>query len=175
MKAILEDNKISLRALDPTDLDIMLAWENDTRIWDIGNTITPYSRQQLWEYLQNYDGDIYKSRQLRLMITLNETKEPIGTIDFYDFDPFNNRSAIGLLIDEKYQNQGYGKRALILSIEYALNFLGLHQCIAIVPTENIYSKKLFDSVGFQNVGLMKDWLKIGQGYKSAYFMQIIVE
>lgn len=174
MIQILKDDLIFLRALEPTDLDIMYEWENDSRLWDVGNTITPYSRQQLWEYLKNYDGDIYTSHQLRLMICLNENNESIGTVDFYDFDPFNQRGAIGLLITEKYQNQGLGYRALQLTLNYALNYIGLHQCVAIVPIDNVASYHLFKKAGFDEVGILKDWLKSGQQYKDASLMQRMV-
>ena len=173
MKPIFKDDKIYLRALEPTDLDDLYKWENDTTLWDVGNSISPYSRHQLWEYLQNYDGDIYKSHQLRLMIVETESDRNIGTLDFYDFDPFNNRGAIGILISSEFQNKGYGKRALSLTLQYATEYLGLHQCVAIIPHDNVKSIKLFQSVGFEITGRFKDWLRIGKEYKEAFMLQFI--
>ncbi|MDD2960834.1 MAG: GNAT family N-acetyltransferase [Muribaculaceae bacterium] len=171
MKSILQDDEICLRALEPTDLDILYEWENDTSLWDIGNTIAPYSREQLWEYLQGYDGDIYKSHQLRLMVVLKSSGESIGTIDFYDFDPFNSRAAIGILIAPQYQGKGYGKQALRLAKEYATEYVGLRQCVALIPIENTHSYKLFLSEGFSVSGIFKEWLRIGRRYVDVYIMQ----
>ena len=36
--------QIRLRALEPEDLDVLYAIENDTTIWNVGNTNVPYSR-----------------------------------------------------------------------------------------------------------------------------------
>ena len=44
MEKFLDDGVVSLRALDPTDLDLLYIWENDTSLWDVGNSITPFSR-----------------------------------------------------------------------------------------------------------------------------------
>lgn len=173
MKPFLSNETLLLRALEPTDLDILYKWENDTSLWEVGNTITPYSRAQLWEYLKDYDGDIYKSHQLRLMITIGFSGESIGTIDFYDFDPFNNRAAIGILIDKEHQGKGYGMQAIELTNRYAEAYLGLRQLIAIVPTKNEHSAKLFSKCGFEISGILRAWLKTGSDYSDANLMQLL--
>jgi diamine N-acetyltransferase len=91
MNQLLNNDTIALRALEPTDLDILYKWENDTRLWVVSDTIAPYSRQVLWQYLEAYTGDIYTQRQLRLIITLKSDGSSIGTVDFLNFDPFNKR------------------------------------------------------------------------------------
>lgn len=64
----LESNRITLRALEPEDLDILYKWENDSRLWQNGSTLTPYSKFALRDYLENSLQDIFQSRQLRLMV-----------------------------------------------------------------------------------------------------------
>jgi len=41
---------ISLRAVEPADIDLLYHWENDTSIWKVSNTLTPYSHFQIEEY-----------------------------------------------------------------------------------------------------------------------------
>ena len=77
MTSYLNDNTIALRALEPTDLDTLYRWENDTALWVASDTIAPYSREALWHYLKEYTGDIYAQRQLRLMITLADDGSPV--------------------------------------------------------------------------------------------------
>lgn len=169
---LLNDDIIFLRALEPEDLDILHLWENDTDLWTIGNSIAPFSRKQLWDYIENYNSDIYSSRQLRLMITMTSSGEAIGTIDFYDFDPFNHRSGIGILIDKKHQHKGYGRRSLKLASDYAGNFLGLHQFYAIIPCDNTNSLSLFNKCGYKTTGQLTDWLRIGNTFRDAVIMQL---
>ena len=105
-KHLLSDGIVALRALEPTDIDQILKWENDPEIWTVSNTQAPYSRQMVWEYLENYTGDIYASRQLRLVMTLAlQPDTSIGTVDFLNFNPFHNRAELGMLIDSDYRGE----------------------------------------------------------------------
>ena len=171
MTTFLTNKIITLRALEPTDLEILFKWENDTSLWAVGSTIAPYSHHQLWEYLKTYDGDIYTSHQLRFMITLTESGEPIGTMDFYDFDPFNNRAAIGLLISSDYQHKGYGEITIELIEQYASQYLGLKQIHALIPAGNAHSISLFRKLKYHQAATLKSWLKMGATYTDAFIFQ----
>ena len=103
MKA-LEGKLIQLRAPEPEDLECLYRWENDTEIWQVSNTLTPFSRYILKNYIESAHLDIYETRQLRFMIDAlsngSEAKKTIGTIDLFDFEPYHNRAGIGILIGE---------------------------------------------------------------------------
>ena len=62
------NREISLRALEPEDLELLYDWENDMSNWLISNTMSPFSRFTLKRYLENSHKDIYETGQLRLMI-----------------------------------------------------------------------------------------------------------
>ena len=60
--------KISLRcSWSPIDAELLYRWENDTSIWHLGNTNSPYSLHKLKAFIDS-DNDIYTQKQLRLMI-----------------------------------------------------------------------------------------------------------
>ena len=109
MSQLLKNDLVTLRALEPTDLDTLFQWENDTALWVVSDTVAPYSREALWNYLQQYTGDIYAQRQLRLMVTLTEDGTPVGTVDFLNFDPLNNRAELGLFIAAEQRGKGLGR------------------------------------------------------------------
>ncbi|MDR3340884.1 MAG: GNAT family N-acetyltransferase [Candidatus Symbiothrix sp.] len=169
--AFLESENLLLRALEPEDLDVLYQWENDTKLWQYGSTLTPYSRFALRDYLSNSLLGIFHSRQLRLMIVFKETGKAIGTIDLYDFDSFNLRAGIGILLDTPYRNKGLGAEALCITQEYASHFLHLKQVYAYVPRSNIISLKLFRKIGYEETGLLKSWLKTGSGFEDVVLMQ----
>lgn len=169
--AYLEDDIIRLRALEPTDLDVLYRWENDSSLWDVGNTIAPFSRKQLWDYIENYDGDIFTARQLRLMIVLKVSGEAVGTVDFYEFDPFNARSAVGVLVDGSHVRKGYAARALHLIADYAGKYLGLHQLVAIIPVANVASVRLFEKCGYKITGRLRSWIKKSTRFEDAFMVQ----
>ncbi|MCB0381914.1 MAG: GNAT family N-acetyltransferase, partial [Psychroserpens sp.] len=64
----LKGKHIYLRALEPEDLDFIYQIENDPSVWEISNTITPYSKFLIKQYLENAHKDIFEVKQLRLVI-----------------------------------------------------------------------------------------------------------
>ena len=168
----ISDEMLMLRALEPTDLDVLYRWENDERLWLVSSTITPFSRKQLWDYIENYDGDVFKNRQLRLMIQELSSGVSVGTIDLYDFDPVNSRASVGILIDEQFRGMGLGAKAMKLFEKYCYRYLSLNQLVAIVALDNYESINLFETLGYRRVGVLKWWLKRGDEFCDAIFMQL---
>ena len=70
---LLADGVVNLRALEPTDIDLLYQWENDTSLWTVTDTMAPYSRKLIWQYLNQFDGDVFQTCQLRLMVALQAT------------------------------------------------------------------------------------------------------
>ena len=159
-----------LRALEPIDVDTLYSWENNPAVWGVGSTLAPYSRTQLWDYIDSYDGDIYSAKQLRLMIDL-PGGETIGTVDLYDFDAANSRCAVGILIAPPYRRQGYGRAALDALADYCRTRLSLHQLYCIAGADNIASRTLFERAGYTISGRLRSWLRSANTYTDAYIYQ----
>lgn len=174
MKSLLNDDTIALRAVEPEDLDVLYRWENDTELWTVGNSIAPYSRKMLWDYIENYTADIYGMKQLRLMIILKETGAPVGTLDLFEFDQHNRRVGIGILIDKQHSRHGYGLRALTLATKYAEHHIGVHQIWATIPIDNTSSLALFQKCGYKICGRLRSWLRRGKGYQDVYMLQLLI-
>ncbi len=171
---MLQAQNIHLRALEPEDLEFVYAIENDENIWEVSNTITPYSKYLIKQYLENAHQDIYEAKQLRLAICKNDSSEAIGLIDLFDFDVKNKRAGVGIIIqNEVDRNSGYGKEALGLVVEYAFMQLQLHQLYANIGTENKASLSLFTTFGFENIGIKKDWNFTKNAFQDEGFFQLI--
>jgi len=106
MNKLLENKELLLRAPEPEDLELLYKWENDTRLWEYGNTTAPYSRFSLRQYLAESKQDIYADKQMRLMVLLRQSQTVIGMADLYDFDPFHRRAGVGILIDDDQRKKG---------------------------------------------------------------------
>jgi diamine N-acetyltransferase len=153
-------SKVSLRALEPDDVEILYRWENDRSIWHLSNTLTPMSRFHLEQYVLSAGQDIYATRQMRMMIDLNEPLEgvkTIGSIDLFDFEPAHHRAGVGILVLENFRGKGYASEALGILIRYATETLHLHQLFANISTENTESIRLFEGKGFMYIGTKKEW------------------
>ena len=168
----LQGKQIHLRAIEPGDLDFLYQLENNTDIWEISGTITPYSKQVLRHYLENAHRDIYDVKQLRLCICKGD--KVLGLIDLFDFDPQNKRAGIGLVVlEEKERNKGIGAEAIGLLCEYGFKVLGLRQLYAHVLEDNLASLHLFKKMGFVEVGMKRDWIFSKGGFKNEILLQKI--
>ncbi|MFZ4412260.1 MAG: GNAT family N-acetyltransferase [Bacteroidales bacterium] len=166
----LKGNNILLRAMEPEDIDVLYDWENDTSVWHISNTTTPFSRYVIEQYVFSVQ-DVFVNKQIRLMITVDN--KPIGCIDIFDFDPNNRKAGIGILIADEMRNKGFASDALETLINYCFNSLQLHQLYCSILTDNESSLKLFKKHGFAICGSRKDWIMLNNEWKDEYFLQLI--
>ena len=60
------------------------------------------------------------------------------------------------LIDEKYQNNGYGKKALSLAINYLILTFNAKEVYTGVSIGNEKAKHLYVSFGFRETGIVED-------------------
>ena len=166
--------KISLRPLEPEDIDLLYEWENNMEIWEVSNTRTPFSKYILAEYLKESVKDIYETKQLRLIIQ-NKKGKAVGAVDLFDFDPYHMRAGIGILIHKaENRNHGYATDALNAMYGYAAEILGLKQLYANIGAKNEASIHLFEKEGFVKSGVKKNWTKTLKGWDDEIFLQKIL-
>lgn len=163
---------IHLRALEPSDLDFLFALENDQRLWTVSNTLVPFSKFTLTEYIAHAKDDIFTAKQQRFVIS-DAQNNALGLIDLYEFDPIHHRAGVGLVIAETLRGNGLGKKALALIETYAFERLQLHQLYAGVGEDNPASLALFKAAGYEQCGLRKDWNYYNNGYHNEVVFQKI--
>ena len=169
----LKGHLISLRAVEPSDLELLYQWENNPFVWHLSNTLAPFSKHILKEYIENAKHDIYVTKQLRLMINTPKYG-PIGCIDLFDFDPTNQRAGIGILIaDEQHRGKGYASEALEILCNYCFSILHLHQLYCNINADNTKSIHLFTKIGFVQSGNKQQWNRVQGGYVDELFFQLI--
>jgi len=168
--------EIRLRALEPEDLELLYEWENDESYWIISNTISPFSRFTIKQYLENSHKNIFETGQLRLMIELNRDKTTLGTIDIFDFDQFHRRAGLGILIaNPEYRRKGYASMALKSLTNYCFTTLHLHQLYCNILSNNTESMELFRNQGFLECGVKREWIRGTDGYLDEHIFQLINE
>ena len=165
-------NHVTLRAMEPEDLDLLYRIENDPELWGVSATNVPYSRYTLHDYIAQSAGNIYVDGQVRLIIETPD-HEVVGIADVVCFDAKNCRAEVGLVIERRHRGQGYGSQALTQLLHYSLRVLHLHQLYAFVPVDNKPSIALFTKEGFSHENKIKDWLFDGKHYVDALLMQKI--
>jgi diamine N-acetyltransferase len=169
----LQGENIYLRALEPSDVDKLYKWENDTSIWSVSNTLAPFSKFVLEQYLVNAHEDIFTSKQIRLMICL-KNNSPIGTIELFDFDPQHSRVGIGIMIEGNSESKGHASEALSVLMKYCFEILLVKQIYCNITASNEKSLHLFEKFGFEKIGLKKQWIKTGQNsFEDEWMLQLV--
>lgn len=171
MEKLKREAKVSLRAVEPEDVDRLYIWENDRELWPFGGTRAPLSRHQLWEYANNYDANPFNSCQLRLIIATDD-ETACGIVDLYDIDPVNSRTMIGVMVAPQWRKRGIAARALELAEEYCRDILGLSTIASEVASDNHPSMNLFgERCGYILVARRPSWFRRGSSMISAALFQ----
>jgi diamine N-acetyltransferase len=173
---LLYGEKTRLRAIEPADLDFMYSIENDPVIWRVGNTLIPYSRHQLEQYILSSQHDVYAEKQLRLMIEIplpENGKKTIGVIDLYDFEPHHRRAGVGIFVLPEEQEKGYATDALRSMIRYSFEVLNLHMLHCNITENNTNSIRLFEKAGFLPCGVRKEWRYLDDHWMDELMFQLI--
>lgn len=165
-------HNIRLRALEPSDLELLYLWENDPEVWRVSGTLSPISRERLARFIEEQNYDLYATRQMRLIIEAEGAI--VGSIDIFDFDPQHLRFGIGILIyQESDRRKGYAKEAIEAIVEYGRNTLNLKQIWANIAADNIASIALFESCGFSKCAHRKEWINRGGEFIDEVEYQLI--
>lgn len=149
---------VTLRTMEPEDLEVLYHLENDPRTWDQGSTTVPYSREMLRQFISKGTYNIYSDGWVRLMIDSVDEGISVGMVDIMSFNPRHLRAEVGIVIDNDYCRRGYATESLQLVERYAKEFLHLRQLYSYVSSRNEASKALFRKLGYANTATLRSWL-----------------
>lgn len=168
-------NNISLRAPELEDLDFLFQMENDQKMWHLSNTLIPFSRFDLEQFIMLSDKDIFATKQARFIIEKKEdnVNVQVGAVDLFDFEPQHKRAGVGIMVIEAERKQGIAGKAIDLLVDYSFNILGLHQLFCNIETSNAESLALFKKKGFEVIGVKKDWNLRNTEWMDEYLLQLI--
>ena len=171
---MLKGENIRLRALEPNDIEILYQWENDTSIWKVSQTMAPFSKHILTQYLANAHQDIFSAKQLRLII--EKEGGAIGTIELFDYEPIHQRAGVGIWIaNVSEREKGHAKEALQLMIGYSFKHLKINQLYCNISSSNKASVNLFSGLDFMLVGVKKQWNKTEEGWEDELLFQLLCD
>lgn len=172
-ESFLENENIFLRQPEPEDLDFLYKIENHTEFWHVSETKAPLSKWHIRQHIENSKYDIFTNKELRLIIEDKKSKEKVGIVDIFEFDPHNSRAGIGIIIDKANQKKGYASQTIKLITDYAFNFLFLNQLFCNIDKNNEDSVNLFLNSGFEKSGTLRKWKKHKGGFSDVVILQYL--
>lgn len=172
----MNNETIELRALEPDDIERLYRWENDMEIWKYTNTLVPFSKFDLEQFVLSSDKDPYKQKQVRFIIDLTPKEGKtisIGTADLFEFEPRHRRAGVGIMIAKEARRNHFATIALEQLIKYAFDVLNLHQLFCNIAVNNENSIALFKKLGFEQSCVKKDWLFEDNKWTDEIMMQLL--
>lgn len=159
-----------LRALEPADVDLLYAIENDEALWVCGGNTAPYSKYALLQYITTNLNDFYQDGQLRLVVC--EGDVAIGLVDLFNHNAKHQRAEVGIAILPQYRGKGCGVKALLELEQYVRQHLHLHQLYAVTAIDNTIGLKTFQKAGYESGTTLKEWVSLPNGaYQDAVVWQ----
>ena len=100
----------------------------------------------------------------------------VGVVELTDYDPLNERCAIGIWVRPELRGRGYGK-AMVAELVQMVKKIGIHTLYALVGVNNMASRRVFESAGFMMRGRLKDWENLPKcpGFGDAWFFQLVFD
>lgn len=131
------------------DFNIIYYWENLPELWQVSEQTGPFNREEIRSFVSRcLDPNNHEINRWLICIR----NEPIGAIDFFDYDTVHKHCGIGIFIaEEEYRGKGYAGEALHHALGL-LHWRGCRSVRAIIYSDNTTSKNLFKKAGFTEGG-----------------------
>lgn len=143
---------ISIRKFKEEDIPYKVKWINDERNNKYLHYDLPLREDKTLEWYNKI-----KDRTDRADFTITYDNEPVGLIGLLNIDHNNKKAEYYICIGEdSYKGKGIAKKATDLLIMKSYEEFGLIKIYLYTEVENIAAQKLFEKVGFEREGLLKN-------------------
>lgn len=164
--------KLRLRAIEHSDLPLLVQWRNDPEIYNNFYEHEPLSlaMQQKWfeKYLQRSDEKFW------IVETIDELR-PIGTIALVDIDLRNRKAEIGrvLVASKEDRKNGFGRELLHLASRYSFNHLNLNRIYLEVFSDNVAAVEFYKKFGFTWEGCFRSHIYSQGSYRDVLVLSML--
>jgi RimJ/RimL family protein N-acetyltransferase len=161
MRSLPTEQRVWLRALEPEDAAVMHRWRNDPRITDmVVGPVRFVSLQTEIEWNAQARKDHERGSTLRFVICVGDDTAPVGIIDLNNIDMLNRTAITAVMVgDQQHVGKGVARKAYELVLSHASRELGLEVVYARILAMNERSRKLFESLGFENDGRFRNAIR----------------
>lgn len=168
--------EIELQPFERSDFARLISWvpsEKEVLMWGGMIFHYPLDKVQLEKYMQPAETDqparkIFKAVEIR-------TNEAVGHIELEQIDRRNRSARISRVLvgDPSLRGKGIGSKMVRQVLQVGFDQLGLHRLFLGVWEFNQAAISCYEKIGFVKEGLLRDVLKVGDGYWSAYIMSVL--
>jgi RimJ/RimL family protein N-acetyltransferase len=148
--------KITLRAVEKTDLDLFHKWANDPDLWSmLGGWHFPSSSDYQLKWFEALQND-----SCRQVFAIDTTDlGVIGTSNIIDIDWKNNHAFHGMMLGDKdIRGKGYGIDTVLTTMKYAFEELHFERLDGSIIEYNTTSYNFYcNKLGWKEEGRQRNW------------------
>ncbi len=134
--------RVVLRAVEDSDLPLILRWVNDPEVWRYMDYELPYSMPDVRE-------DVERSRREGQPFTITVDDRPIGRIGLNQFRRRDRICSFYMFIGEPaFWGQGFARDAVMTLLRYAFDRWDLHQIELWTLADNNRAIAMYQRCGF---------------------------
>jgi len=159
----MSEKKTYLRALEPTDYEIINKWHNDEKIFSrtmANKFFISTERDKAWVQKLIMDD----SKVMFLAICLKETDKMIGSLSLVNIDLRNRKAYIGgITIEQEYQHQKLGFDAFDQFLDFAFLEMGFNKLNTGYLDSHVVTAYSLKKYGFvEELRLREEVYKLGK-------------
>ncbi|KAK3040558.1 hypothetical protein RJ639_029004 [Escallonia herrerae] len=145
---------ISLRLLDPSDVDDFMVWATDDKVSKFCSWDTYTSKQDAMSFIVNV---VVPHRWFRAICLKGR---PVGAIAVTPNEGHEScRAELGYVLASEYWGKGIGTRAVkLVASSIFFEWPHLERLEALVDVENSGSQRVLDKVGFKREGVLRTYI-----------------
>lgn len=165
-----QNERVRLHALEPADIDVLLADALDSAAEQAEDAVTvPQSQARTRAHLETLAERTDADKGCFLGITTLQN-ELVGTITSFDCDPHAGCFKYALVIRSPFRRQGFGRAAIVLMLRHSFRERRYQKCTVIIYSFNTASIRLHEALGFSLEGRLRRMVFTnGRHYNELYY------
>lgn len=170
---LFESNKIILRKMTSEDIDLYHQWRNDIEVMQsTAPLLDVYNNKETEEFVTNVILGSHFSKSY--IIVEKKSDKPIGVTSLINLD-YKNRNAECIIDigDKKAWGKGFGAEAMNLLLDFGFLEMNLHRISLRVFSFNSRAIKLYEKLGFQWEGTLRESIFRGGQWHDILQMSIL--
>lgn len=154
----LETERLCLREISKDDAEALFTCFSNENVTRYYGQETLQNLAQAAAFVDFFAENFKEKRGIRWGIEIKGNRGIIGTIGFNAWSPKHKRAEIGYEIHPTQWRKGFTSEAVYKVIQYGFDELGLTRIGAVVFVHNEASNNLLSKVGFQQEGVLRDYM-----------------
>lgn len=166
--------RVGLAVLEKEDLPYFKKWLNDPRLSLFMREFDQMLADE--NVLEWYDESIHDDAQIDFAVVSMESGKLLGACSIVNIDKRNETGEARIFIgNPKFWNQGYGREAMVLLLDYAFNVINLNNVRLSVNEINDRAVRAYKKIGFKEAGRLRKARVVGRAEYDLIIMDMLGE